>query len=216
MSEVPAVKLPTASVWGYRATAISPASLVERVAAETERAVDEYAVLPEGPDPCNESPGYERVSAVIPLTAKLFGQLMNGRTGYRAHYSVSVAAGERFNRVLVEQLAPIIVRATQRYRDKFSTELCAASLLGPHSKFWFTRQLTDPSAQAQLLQQPEVIRVPRWSEYWRTRPQPRKGLLAPTPEPCAVLLNGSFVNVAGRYYEQKPGRSKELFKCGWT
>lgn len=216
MGELSAVELPSASVWGYQTAYIEPSELLERVVAETVKAIGEYAVLPEGPCLCTNAPGYKRVFAEIPLTAELLDQLMNGRTGYRAHYAASVEAGEQFNRLLVESVAPIIVRNDCLYRNKFSPELCKASLLGPYSKFWFTTQLTDPSAQNQLLRCPEVIRFPRWLAYWHAKPQPRKGLLAPKPEQVSVLLNGSFVNQMGQFYEQKPSRSTELFEHGWT
>jgi hypothetical protein len=208
--------LPSLSLWGHKTPTVSPDDLVQQMVAATDLAIAEYLVLPEGPLPSTDAPGHQRISAVIPISETLLDQLMNGRTGYRAHYAASIKEGEAFNRLLVEAVAPRIIAASALYEDKFSTELCRASLLGPYSKFWFTKQLTDPSAQALLLRCPEVIRFPRWQEYWRSRPKPRKGLLAPMPEQIAVLLNGSFVNESGVYYEQKPGRSAELFACGWT
>lgn len=216
MSALPSANLPTSAAWGYVTPEVSPRELVDRLVAETEQATAEYSVLPEGPMPSTDAPGHERVLAVIPVSPELLDQLMNGRTGYRAHYAASIEAGEAFNRVLVESVATRIIAASALYEDKFSVDLCRKSLLGPFSKFWFTKQLTDPSAQEQLLRCPETIRFPRWQEYWRSKPKPRKGLLAPKPEHVAVLLNGSFVNKAGSYYEQKPGRSAELFACGWT
>jgi hypothetical protein len=141
---------------------------------------------------------------------------MNGATGYRAHYSVGVECGESFNRCLVEAVAPIVMRADHLYKDKFDCFLCRSSLFGPFSKFWFTKELTDPSAQDQLLKFKEEIGEPRWLAYWRGRAKPWKGLLVPVLDNPAVLLNGSFVNGAGEAYEQKPGRSKQLFDSGWT
>jgi hypothetical protein len=146
----------------------------------------------------------------------LFDQLMNGATGYRAHYSVGIESGEDFNRQLVEAVAPIIVHAEHLYKDKFDYILCERSLFGPFSKFWFTKELTDLSAQAYLLKFQEELRVPQWLEYWRNRPRPRNGLLAPVLDEPAVLLNGTFVNNAGEAYEQKPGRSGQLLDSGWT
>ncbi|HET7865926.1 MAG TPA: hypothetical protein VFL86_16115 [Burkholderiaceae bacterium] len=216
MSALPEASLPTSAEWGHRTPEVSPGNLIEQLVEETERAVAEYAVLPEGPVPCTNAPGHERVSIVIPVSVRLLDQLMNGRTGYRAHYAASVEVGEAFNRALVESVAPRIIAASGLYSDKFSLDLCRGSLLGPFSKFWFTKQLTDPSAQEQLLASAEAIRFPRWQEYWHSKPEPRKGLLAPKPEEAAVLLNGSFVNRAGLCYEQKPGRSAELFARGWT
>lgn len=216
MRALPTTALPTSAAWGHLTPEISPRELVEQLVVETEQAVAQYAVLPEGPTLSTDAPGHERVFAVIPVSPTLLDQLMNGRTGYRAHYAASIEAGEAFNRVLVESIATQVIAASTLYEDRFSVSLCRNSLLGPFSKFWFTKQLTDPSAQEQLLRCPETIRFPRWQEYWRARAKPRKGLLAPMPEQVAVLLNGSFVNKAGSYYEQKPGRSAELFACGWT
>lgn len=210
------INLPSAETWGHQTEETSPSELLEQVVAEVKLALEAFEVLPEGPIASTDAPGYYRVCAVISIAPALLDRLMNGRTGYRAHYAASVEAGEAFNRALVDSVAPLIVAATSLYKDKFSVDICERSLLGPHSKFWFTMQLTDPSAQDHLLQCPEVIRLPRWREYWSAKPQPRKGLLAPEPEQQAILLNGSFMNEEGMYFEQKPGRSAELFEIGWT
>lgn len=210
------VELPEALDWDHQSTAIAPAELIERLKEQTEQATHDYLALPDGPEPCNDREGYRRVSVVIPLAAMLFDQLMNGATGYRAHYSVGIQCGERFNRGLVEAVAPIIVGSEHLYIDRFDQGLCQASLLGPFSKFWFPNDLTDPSAQSQLQKFREELRVPQWVAYWRQRPKPWKGLLAPVPGSASVLLNGTFVDDAGKAYENKPGRSKQIFDCGWT
>jgi len=150
----------------------------------------------------------------LPLT--LYDQLMNGPTGYRAHYSVGIECGVNFNRRLVEAVAPIIVCAEHLYKDKFDPFLCKSSLLGPFSKFWFPKELTDLSAQDQLEKFKEVILVARWIAYWRNENGLKKGMLAPIPDEPSVLLNGTFVNEAGEAYEQKPYRSRQLFESGWT
>lgn len=213
---MPNVELPSESQWGHQSPAITPLDLVKCLRQQTEHAIQDYSALPEGPEPSDDRAGYKRVSVVIPLPATLFDQLMNGATGYRAHYSAGIDVGEAFNRTLVEAIAPIIVSADHLYTDRFDTVLCQRSLLGPYSKFWFTKELTDPSAQVQLLTFPEELRVSRWVSYWRECGKPRKGLLAPVPEFSAVLLNGSFVDPDGRFYEQKPDRSKAIFDHGWT
>jgi hypothetical protein len=210
------VELPEPSEWGHQSLPIAPAEIVERLREQAEQAIHDYSALPEGPAPCNDREGYFRVSVMIPLTTTLFDQLMNGATGYRAHYSVGIECGENFNRSLVEAVAPIIVHSEHLYRDKFDQVLCQRSLLGPFSKFWFSNELTDPSAQNQLLKLKEELRVSQWVTYWRTRPKPRKGLLVPVPDSASILLNGTFVNAAGEAFEQKPGRSKQIFDSGWT
>ncbi|CAH2900044.1 MAG: hypothetical protein PCALPYG88_7111 [uncultured Paraburkholderia sp.] len=60
---------------------------------------------------------------------------MNGATGYRAHYLISVDAGEWFNRKLVDAVAPLIIDAEELYKDKFDRQFCTSSLLGLFSKF---------------------------------------------------------------------------------
>jgi hypothetical protein len=156
------------------------------------------------------------VSVAIPLNTTLFDQLVNGPTGYRAHYSVGIESGESFNRRLVEAIAPIIARSEHLYSDKFDRLFCQRSLLGRFSKFWFPKEITDPNAKSHLQQLEEELRVVRWGTYWQQHPKPRKGLLAPIPESGVVLLNGTFVNDTGEEYEQKPGRPKQIFESGWT
>jgi len=202
--------------WGHHSPEIEPDEIIEAVVSETERALSSYFVLPEGPEPCRDRAGYFRVSVTIPMPITLFDQLMNGVTGYRAHYSVSVEAGEEFNRRLVEAIAPMIVSSEQLYSDKFAPSFCRSSLLGSFSKFWYPKELTDPSAQAELLKFEEELRISKWVQYWSTMDKPRKGLLAPIPESLSVLLNGTFVDEAGTPYEQKPHRSKQIFDTGWT
>ena len=202
--------------WGHNTEAITPKDLFRGVREQAEQALHRYDALAEGPEPCCDKDGYHRVSVVIPLTLTLFDQLMNGATGYRAHYAVGIDLGENFNRSLVDAVAPTIVFSKNLYCDKLDAVLCERSLLGPFSKFWFSKELTDPSAQSELLKYKEELCVPRWVKYWRDRPRPRKGLLAPQLESPSVLLNGTFVNDDGEVYEQKPGRSKQIFETGWT
>lgn len=210
------VVLPSPTQWGHPSPEATPVEIIDGLTAQTADAIREFSALPEGPEPCRDRDGYFRISVTIPLTRTLFDQLMNSATGYRAHYSVSIEAGEIFNRRLVEAIAPIIANSEQLYQDRFDRLLCNRSLLGPFSKFWYPKELTDPSAQFELLKFEEELRISRWVEYWRTMERPRKGLLAPVPESMSVLLNGTFVNKVGEVYEQKPNRSRQIFDTGWT
>jgi hypothetical protein len=213
---MPNIQLPAADGWGHHAEAITPEDIVRGVAEQAGHALRSYAAWPEGPETCLDMDGYHRASVVIQLTSTLFDQLMNGATGYRAHYAVGIDFGETFNRSLVAAVAPMIVSSENLYSDHFGKIFCERSLLGPFSKFWFSKELTDPSAQSELLKCREELCVPRWVEHWRDQPKPRKGLLAPRPESPTILLNGTFVNDAGAVHEQKPGRSKQIFDTGWT
>jgi hypothetical protein len=210
------VALPSPTQWGHHSPEVTPDEIIDGLRLRTAQVIKEFSALPEGPEPCRDRDGYFRVSVTIPLTHTFFDQLMNGATGYRAHYSVSVEAGENFNRRLVEAIAPIIVCSEQLYQDQFDQLLCNRSLLGPFSKFWYPRELTDPSAQSELLKFEEELRISRWVEYWSAMAKPRKGLLAPVPESLSVLLNGTFVDKAGEAYEQKPNRSRQICDTGWT
>jgi hypothetical protein len=208
------IELPSSSEWGHDSPRIKPGEIIERLKVETQKGIDTYLALPEEPEPCNDKPGYRRVSIAIPLTPTLFDQLMNGATGYRAHYSVGIELGEIFNRQLVEAIAPIIIRSEHLYQ--FDRLFCQDSLLGRFSKVWFPKEITDTSFDIHLQELKEELGVPQWRTYWQERPRPWKGLLAPVPESASVLLNGTFVNEAGEEYEQKPGRSKQIFESGWT
>ena len=213
---MPMVTFPSPTEWAHTPPRATPEEILESVVAQAEQAIRDFSALPEGPEPCKDRAGYSRVSVTIPLTHIVFDQLMNGPTGYRAHFSMSVEAGEQFNRRLVEAVVPIIVRSEHLYGDMFNQLLCRRSLLGPFSKFWYPKELTDPSAQAELLKFKEELRVARWVQYWSAMARPRKGLLAPIPESLSVLLNGTFVNDAGEAYDQKADRSMQIFDTGWT
>lgn len=208
------LSLPSASEWGYRPQEISPDALVTAVSKAVEGALGNYGALPDGREPCGDAEGYYRASVEIPLPTMLADQLMNGPTGYRAHYSIGVEAGERFNRKLVEAVAPLVIAAEHLYKSQFDRQFCSRSLLGPFSKFWYPKQLTDPSAHAHLLKLKEVLLHTRWVDYWSMRQKPHKGLLA--PQTSSILLNGTFVRDDGEAYEQKPDRSQQLFESGWT
>jgi hypothetical protein len=208
--------LPSTSDWGYHPPKVAPDELVAAVAAAAKAALQDYRSLPDGPEPCADAEGYFRVNVEIALPTTLADQLMNGPTGYRAHYSICAEAGERFNRQLVEAIAPLVIEAEHLYRSRFCRRFCTRSLLGQFSKFWYPKQLTDPSSQADLLAFNEVLRLPRWLNYWRTRPKPHKGLLAPISEASSILLNGTFVSDDGKVYLQKAGRSQQIFESGWT
>lgn len=205
------------NIWGYKTPSIEPYAIVEKLVEETTQRLEQFQVLPEGPEPCRDKQGYFRVSTNIPLSKELYDQIMNGSSGYRAQYFLGVGNGETFNSLLVASIAPIIVKSESLYKDIFDPILCEKSLCGPFSKLWFSKDITDPSGNDFLLGLPEVIRVNRWVDYWEQIAKPRKGLLAPIPKNPSLILNGTFIDPSsGEVYEQKPARSKQLNESGWT
>ncbi|WP_126452353.1 hypothetical protein [Sulfuriflexus mobilis] len=205
--------------WGHKSDTIEVAELIEEFRKHVLDGIQEYKILPDGPEPYtgDKCKGFERVSVTIPVSERFYDQFFNGKGGYRAQYYLWIENGESFNRALVEAVAPLIINAEQLYNDKFARELCEKSLLGKYSKFWFSKDITDPSAEEYLNRMKEGITVKRWLEYWKNKQQPRKGILLINPESKVILLNGTFVNMnTDEECEQKPFRSKELYEKGWT
>jgi hypothetical protein len=206
-------ELPSESAWGHYVPDASINAMVEQLRESTRTAITEYLALPNDPEPCEDASGFERASVTIPVSPELADQLMNSRCGYRAHYYVSVATGEALNRKLVELIAPLFVAEPDLFQDKYRPGFFERSLLGRYSKLWFPKKLTDPAASTVLARGGEKITIGRWKEYWRARPKPWKGLFAPRTD--SLLLNGTFVDLHSDY-EQKPGRSAELYASGWV
>jgi hypothetical protein len=207
------------SAWGYHTKPVKPADLIEALAHETKASIDAYQVIPDGPEPGrNEVPSaFRRVSVSIGITPDLCNLLMNGASGYRAQYYLGSDNGSLFNRALVDSIAPLIAEAEHLYRDRFDRDFCERSLRGSFSKIWYSKEISDPSAQTYLETLPEVINAPRWRDHWQSQKPPRKGLLAPLPDETAILLNGTFLNPAtGEEFDTKPDRAAELFEKGWT
>jgi len=67
---------------------------------------------------------------------------MNGATGYRAPLS----SGD-FNQSLIDAVAPMLFDSERRHQGRFSRQFLEQPLIGPHSKFWFPKELSDPSAK---------------------------------------------------------------------
>ena len=206
-------------VWCNRTQYIEAIEIVKHLTEQVKSGLVNYSILPDGPEKFigERCLGFNRVSVKIPVSDTLYDQFFNGRSGYRAQYYVGIEYGEYFNRFLIDKIASLIVSAEELYIDKFTREFCEQSLCGKYSKFWFSKEITDQSYQKCLSKLPEVILPDRWSQHWKNKPKPRKGLLAPDPENKVILLNGTFVDkITGNECEQKPERSKEIHKTGWT
>jgi hypothetical protein len=204
-------------LWGYRTAPTEPAELIDRLAAEVRHGIDTFKIIAINHERCGAVEGYERVNVELRITDELFNLFMNGNAGYRAQYAQGIQHGEAYNRAVLEALRDLLTQSSNLFGPNVDSLLCRNSLEGPYTKFWFPKSITDPSAQEQLLELPEVIRWPPWVSSWSDKPQPRKGLLAPMPEDPALLLNGSFVRRDNwLVFEQKRGRSDQLAREGWT
>jgi len=209
-------------VWAYKTNHhIQTTDLVKNIISTVSELIYERAYeIILNCEPSNKTLGYKRVFFEFPVDKTLYDQFFNGRSGYRAQYYLSKKKGKAFDRSLIEAIVPLIVDATNLYEDKFSPKLCQQSLAGRYSKFWFSKQLTDPVAQAYLVCLAEEILPVRWKRYWEHEDEPHKGLLAPPSDPegcCSILLNGTFINPgSGKDWDQKPDRSEALHNSGWT
>lgn len=205
------------AIWGHRTAYCAPENLIGALGEEVSRSIKAHRFLSVERDDAQNKPGYSRVQANIPVSSEIFGQFLNGRTGYRAQYFDSVEAGQEFNRLASDAIAVTILQNEQLFADGVDKALCERSLYGMYTKLWFPKDVTSPNYSDHLLLLSETIRVDRWVQCWRPKPRPRKGLLAPKPAETSVLLSGTFICPADwSNWDQKPGRSLEIFETGWT
>jgi hypothetical protein len=204
-------------VWGYRTRMVDPTAVLDRLETEVREGIAAFRILSINHQLCDDALGYERVSVELGVSQELFDGFLNGNAGYRAQYAQGVPQGEAFNRAALDAVIGMLVESERLFAPKVDAELCRKSLEGRYAKFWFPKSLTDPSSQEQLLKLPELIKWPQWVAHWSSKEQPRKGLLAPSLDEPSILLNGSFVRRGDwAIYEQKPERSEDLTKRGWT
>ncbi len=212
------VALPSPEEWGHRAleAEATPDEIVREFVGQTEHAVHKSAVKLGDPERCKDRRGYYRATFTIPVTPGLFDQLMNSANGYRAHYSVSIEAGEEFNRRLLQSIGPMIIFSENIYKASLDRYQCNSSLLGAYSYFWYPKELNGFRAKRKLQCCEEELQVPRWAEHWKNTAGPRKGLIAPVPENTVLQIYGTFINHMCDPYDQEPDRARTLHETGWT
>jgi hypothetical protein len=177
------VELEPLKEWGHDSPAITPAEMVACVKEQAEQSLDNYARLAGRPRTLLQTRG---VLSSVHYDSARYGTLRSAHER-RNWVPCALLCWNRRRRELQSPLdrcncAPLVVQAENLYSGSFDNLLCRQSLLGPFSKVWFPKELTDPSAQNHLLTLEEELLVPRWVEYWQKLPKPRKGLLAPIPE----------------------------------
>lgn len=76
-----------------------------------------------------------RIVSQIPLPERLFDQLFNGRSGYRAQYYLSPEEGEAFNRQIIGALEEELAHPASM-KLELSLSLITRSFRGAYSKIW--------------------------------------------------------------------------------
>lgn len=190
--------------------AVSPETLLERVANEAAAAADSRAIQlcwEESTD--TDRIGYFRVSIQIPLTEATFDQLFNGSTGYRAQYYLSPEEGILYNRDILQSLLPAIRASYSKQPLRVALELVEQSIDAPHAKIWIFSEIP-----AFDFASADALNPPRWVANGATR-----GRKAPLPGHLMVDLKGAFINFPTRDLhvdELKLDRAQDLFNKGYT
>ena len=143
-----------------------------------------------------------RFKFVISLKEKdLYDQFFNGRAGIRAQYFLSVEEGVLFNKMVVDELAKVIVpKLAPDIQEK-----AERSLKGPQAKIWIDRD------NIAFNEAPENQLLVKWCT------QHPYGNKIPLPDKPALLLMGSFYSEKKKDYwfvERKRFRACEIHKQG--
>ena len=172
--------------------AMQPEDLINRVSREAMDSETAWRWQP-GTDMI----GCGRVIVVIPLPVDTFDDLINGRTGYRAQYYLSVLEGQHFNGKLISSLCATAKQAFERVPKSPQWSVIERSILGLHSKVWVHGD-ADPFHYA-----PEGEFAPRrWAHRAHT-----VWLRAPRPKYPAIELKGTWLDDKDRSHRPDPSKS---------
>jgi hypothetical protein len=169
-------------------------------------------------EPC-ETPGYSeysRLQTQIPVNKCTYDLLFNGRSGYRAQYYLSPEEGNTYNRQIIDDLIPVLIRTAggQKAENSVDPDLVQLSLKSMSKLAWYG------SYKDALIfyRCPKTLSVPRWNDYWNSKPSCwPMGLIAFMLDNPRVFLKGAFVDPnRGDIYDNKPDRANDLHKRGWT
>jgi hypothetical protein len=166
-------------------------------------------------EPC-KTPEYcecSRLHAQIPVNKSTYDLLFNGRSGYRAQYYLSPEEGNIYNRLIIDDLIPIIIR-TACGQNAVDPDLIQLSLKSMSKLAWYG---TDQDALI-FYGCPKTLSVPRWNVYWNSTPSSwPMGLITFMLDNPRVFLKGAFVNSSGGdIYDNKLDRANDLHERGWT
>ena len=89
-----------------------------------------------------ERPGYSQYSRLytqIPVNKCTYDLLFNGRSGYRAQYYLSPEEGNTYNRHIIDDLIPVIIRTArdQNVEDAVDLDLVQLSLKSMSKLAWY-------------------------------------------------------------------------------
>ncbi len=168
-------------------------------------------------DPCDEAEGFKRFVGCVVIDKTLFDFFFNSSNGYRGWYFRSPVEGLRMNALLLELLAPSLMKF-QRH-ESMPADLVSKSLLASSSKCWLAEvgkgfcRACEGDWNTPKDDAPEILNG-RWEIA--TAPNSRFGRKAPFLERLRVI--GAFVSQAGEEYvaKRKLNRSEEIHDVGWS
>jgi hypothetical protein len=214
--------MPATSSWRYNGSATS-----ERLAALLHSPLREQlpAALCRGlilacyhRDPGQTDSSYERAIFCGSVDPTLFDWFFNARTGYRGAYYDSPEAGLRFNRILIDHLAPMLVS-------------WAASQDGRKDIDWVRRSLSAPSAKAWLSEHPGVCQecAGEWSqshssdlqienERWESETHTHAAWGRQAPLLSKIRIFGGLINAQNQEWVagHKKNRATHISEHGWS
>lgn len=156
----------------------------------------------------DENPRYWRTNAQFPIHARIFDQIFNGRSGYRAQYYLSPEEGLLYNRQIIDAFSPIICDFVARTETKAKSDLHALSLAFPHAKIWIVGELDA------LASEDGTLNPPRWIE--NSAIQGRK---TPLPKVTAIDVKGAWTDPDTQEFwvdETKAARACDLHFKGFS
>jgi hypothetical protein len=169
-------------------------------------------------DPGQTDASYERAVFCGTVEPTLFDWFFNARTGYRGAYYDSPEAGFRFNRTLIDNLAPALAGWAVAQHQENDVD-------------WILRSLAAPSAKAWLAEHPGLcpacagewspsyvsalhIQNGRWEHAVHTHAEWGRQ----APYLTKIRIFGGLIN--GRSEEcvasHKVDRASQIFKHGWS
>ncbi|MDR5740151.1 hypothetical protein [Caballeronia sp. LZ016] len=159
-----------------------------------------------------------RVVVKLRTSARAIDLFHNSSSGYRAQYYTDVGLGDAANKLVLEELLPIVVPLVLQLRPSLPIDFLDQSFGHPCAKVWIYQGLWLRHARSDH----RVLEVPRWqsqlgSEKNRPRKLARWGCLAPDSE-SAFVIKGGFVFPDGRRRCDVPGKNRatEIHAFGFT